>query len=111
MNQKKVVKQAIKELVLGDNIEVNKKYVAKFGGKEAILLSALETEMGDAFKSGQLSEEDGGFYCTVEKLESKTGLDKEQQDQALENLENQNIIKTFINKSSSKRYFLVDILN
>lgn len=84
----------------------NRKLAHEIGLIESIVLSEL-INAWEYFESAHVTikGERGWFFITIEDLQERTSLSREQQDRALNSLINQELIKKAVHGLPAKRYF------
>ena len=91
-------------------IVVSKELAKEIGLNETIILAELISQYQYFKDKGELDEQ-GYFYCTIDKMENNTTLDREKQDKAIKNLINRNLIKKERKGLPAKRYFKINETN
>lgn len=84
----------------------NRNLAHKIGLVESIILSEL-INAWEYFQDGHVTikGEKGWFFITIEDLQARTSLSREQQDRAINSLIGQNLIKKTLHGLPGKRYF------
>jgi len=90
------------------SIVVNKKLAHKLGLHEAVVLSELISRYLFHKKKDQLKKGDW-FFCTKEKLEKQTSLNRYYQDKAIDNLIKADLISKENMGVPAKRYFKINL--
>ena len=93
------------DLIRSDGyITVSKALAKEIGLKEAIILSELISQYKYFKELGEL-DEDGFFYCTVEKMKENTTIEKRTQSRVMNNLVDLDLIIKERKGLPAKRYF------
>ena len=95
-------------LASGNYIAVNKTLIQQYGLEVAVVVGELASEMLYYRDNGQLN--DGWFYATVEKMESKTGLSGYQQRKAMDVLIKERFVEIDYRETPRKRYVRISLV-
>ncbi|MFW5891652.1 MAG: hypothetical protein ACOCUI_05485, partial [bacterium] len=88
------------------SIIINKKLSHEIGVMENIILSELISQY-KYFQSRNELDQEGYFYCTVDKMEKHTALSKDQQSRAIGNLVKMGLIKKDLKGLPARRHFYI----
>jgi len=88
-------------------IVVSKELAKEIGLNETIILAELIGQ-NQYFKDRGELDEQGYFYCTIDKMEKNTTLDKNKQSYAINTLIKRDLIEKEIKGLPSKRYFKIN---
>jgi len=86
-------------------ITVSKELARNIGLNETVILAELISQYKYHKGRGELKK--GWFYCTIDKLEKNTTLNRYYQTKAIDNLKNLNLIKMERKGLPAKRYFKI----
>jgi len=95
-------------LASGNYIAVNKTLIQQYGLELAVVVGELASEMLYYRDRGQL--DDGWFYATVEKMESKTGLSGYQQRKVMDVLTKEGFAEVDYRDTPRKRYVRISLV-
>ena len=96
------------DLIKSDGyITVSKELAREIGLQETIILSELISQYEYFRKRNELDQE-GYFYCTVNKMEKCTTLGEKAQKRAIDNLVKLNLIENTLKGLPAKRHFKIN---
>jgi len=95
-------------LASGNYIAVNKTLIQQYGLEVAVVVGELASEMLYYRDNGQLN--DGWFYATVEKMESKTGLSGYQQRRVMDVLTKEGFVEVDYRDTPRKRFVRISLV-
>ena len=91
-------------------IVVSKELAKEIGLNETIILAELISQY-EYFKNNGELDEQGYFYCTIDKMEDNTTLDKHKQSRAINNLVDSGLIEKNTKGIPPKRHFKINETN
>lgn len=96
------------KLLNPDNtMTINRPLAHALGTSEAIIYSALIAKQA-YYEQREMLDEDGYFFCTISDLQESTGLTRYQQDGAIKNLIDVNLIECCKKGIPARRFFRVN---
>ena len=88
-------------------ITVSKELAREIGLQETIILSELISQY-EYFKEKNELDQEGYFYCTVNKMEKCTTLGEKAQKRAIDNLKSLNLIEKDLKGLPARRHFKIN---
>ncbi len=99
--------EIVKLLNPDNTVTINRPLVHALGTNEAIIYSALIAKQA-YYEQREMLDENSYFYSTISDLQESTGLTRYQQDSAIKNLTEVNLIKCCKKGIPARRFFRVN---